>query len=453
MFLPVQRKSARFADLMLAGLLMCAWFPGEVARTVRQQEPADQAGVAAGNDDFLQLKDKQGRTIEARFVVLEGHDLTVILKSGKESTFAFSLLSPESAETVRNCAGIKGEGLTQPELADKVQETVFANEIAEVYRRALADETIDAKRVNRLDELYEEALLAAADEKWLIAGKYLTVDEVKEMRLKSLEYIRESRSGFEAGEWGDGFRALENAARVDAVAPHAEMLNGLFQSLIARDHSRAVPCYREAARRCRVYRRILDLTAPQLEVAALNNLALASIHVGNINDARDIWESLRDSGQQLPLPLRENVAYAFRWLAKGQQAPHFDFFGKQGDKVLEENTWIAEWAGFAELQQPGRWQYMWFPPVVDYEIGDEVWIDPNLLIDNRCLGCNGRSRLKCKACVNGARVERFKKPVKLPNGLVVYEEGQRTVKCKNCKGRGTLDCPCCDEGQAGLDSH
>lgn len=440
MGLAMKRTGTTQAGLTLT-LLVAALVTGLGTVSFRQ-EPEGNSGQH-GIETWIS---PDGRSLEGRFVKLDWNQLELQKPDGQTVRFSVRHLSPESAARARELAGVTGDSLPASEIRRVEKELIAPDLILPLYRRRLADERLTEQEV--AEALEQVKLLETAERRgqWLIDGQFVVKEETHRLRTKSMDKIREAIGFLEANNVQSALSKLKGASTGDPVSPLPLMVEGLISALIERRPVDASRSFREAARRAKQYRSILDADCEQIGIAAQSNLALSLIYEGKPDEALKVWLAMRESSIEPTAEIRHNVFHAIEYARLGKTSPNDDFFKSYGKRILNSEELLLEWCKTNEVTPTRFWRYMWVAPSEGLSDVSVPWSNPEALLDRGCLGCNGSGKRDCRNCADGLIVVRFPKVIVLPNGKRTTVEGMEKRPCNVCSGKARLDCPHCSNG-------
>jgi Planctomycete cytochrome C len=103
-----QKELDTITSWIKAGAVIDSKNPGEKEQEWVKKSPSPVGGGAAKpSQDFISWKSSDGKTIEARFMGLQGEAAKLVMKNGKSYVVPFERLSPESIATAREMAAAK----------------------------------------------------------------------------------------------------------------------------------------------------------------------------------------------------------------------------------------------------------------------------------------------------------------------------------------------------------
>jgi serine/threonine protein kinase/formylglycine-generating enzyme required for sulfatase activity/Flp pilus assembly protein TadD len=249
-------------------------------------------------------------------------------------------------------------------------------------------------------------------------------EAVNELVLQSHELIKSLN--FKAAT-----KTLERASSMDQTSIVADCTLGLLFSISSPDNrspKQAEKHFRVALRRC-----------PD-DVATLNNLALAEIHLHKYADAvRHLKEASKKSPDSEEV--LQNVGRFVSQARSGKLRP--------STTLLGEATGIhAKLAAASPRGQANRstgWLYIPIKDQPTLPLGGA-----NVYEDDCCIVCNGRARVRCPHCSGGSVSDDVMQSgvTRTPLGNFSYTDIIAVQRqCTVCRGTGYVHCPYCSNGQ------
>lgn len=229
-------------------------------------------------------------------------------------------------------------------------------------------------------------------------------------------------------------RILLRINQTDDGNTQANFYLGLLAATIERNHSDARRHFLRVLRSC-----------PQ-DVACLNNLALVSLQLREIDQAVAYWQKTAELTTEPEVA--HNVQLLFRLADRNRLK-----VSPQSRERLIRSLDVAKPADFRMERETGTrrrsptfngWMYM------DYagqSAVSEPWGWPRLA-DRTCLYCNGVGTVKCpvSACSRGRIRTTVYDTIRLFNGHVVKKPRVIVDECTNCRGTGRVPCHFCRDG-------
>lgn len=389
-------------------------------------------------------------SIEAEFLGFRRNLLRLRKSDGAVVEVPATRMGALSAARARELAGLTGELLPLPEIKKSEKSLVFPARILELYRRLLADENIAPKDLEFALARVAELEQAEAQGKVLIEDRFEKIESFQKGIERAFAMLAEADQAIARQEWGTVIKRLEAASRADPLTPHPNLLLGLVYSIRQRSPTEARKNGRESLRRCRFFGDLREGDAAELEVAIVNNLALAHMKMRELDKSAELWADLARRGRPASPELIHNIGHALHYARIAGDYPAYDFFSSDVKKLQAHAQLLQDWAGIQPVGGNVGWKYMWIPPVRDGNPVQLHSISPADLHDNACLGCDGTGVLQCPGCAGSGTVSvRVPKPKQFGDKIIYIEEVE-IRKCGGCAGRGTVDCPYCSDGRESL---
>ena len=342
------------------------------------------------------------------------------------------------------------------DLKKQARASVYAADVLQLYNDYNAKGFVDSEnRVFVETKISELEKLASKDAIVLPDGYVSKADLPSSKRqAKTLvdQWILEATS---AGS-GEEQKVLRQAIKSDPTSIESVIVLALFYEVYEAD-SKTAQRHLDAAIERGIRYLPLGFESDKANLfAALNNMAVSCVKSQQVSKAQRFWErALGLSSVNLPEPIKHNVAKTNRMINK-------KFYGLSADKTDRKE--FGEFATRINASGgAGGWQLM-CPADIDGTVRTNLQfiladkraqqIAGEVVVDTRCVKCDGTSQLQCavKQCKRGViRTDIWgDKLFRHPNGTVV-KMGRVVIRvdvsrCRNCSGDGLVDCPCCDNG-------
>jgi tetratricopeptide (TPR) repeat protein len=188
------------------------------------------------------------------------------------------------------------------------------------------------------------------------------------------------------------------------------------------------------------------------DVAALNNLALASVRLRDVGQAVSCWRKTVDLGPtpevshniRLLLGLADRKRVSMSSSVREELEKQASLAGAAGVPMGADASAYRRAAGYSGTSAFRGWWYM------DYageSVGSTDWHWPELF-DRACMQCNGAGGMDCPVtnCSRGRVRVPTVDTIALPSGQVFKKQRLVSVPCDKCRGSGRIRCPFCNDG-------
>ncbi|HZZ73489.1 MAG TPA: hypothetical protein VFE24_14640 [Pirellulales bacterium] len=321
-----------------------------------------------------------------------------------------------------------------------------------IYLKALNDPAIDAAEKQELREKLPDWQKMADQDLRRIGARWLAKDEVIRLRKDENDRLTEGYQAFQDEKFALAERKFGDARNLDSDGIVADFQIGLLDALTVRDMNRAASYFERCVSRRTA--RLPELSdSERLNLAgALNNLAVANIHMRNLGEAYKSCKAALELGRPAP-ELMQNLGRLLYLLDNRNALPGRLAFTVEPNErrrwdELQAQARLA--AGNDGFDRNSGWRFMPFTSEGDNDttgvVAYCVFAVPP--IDNFCMNCNGTGAVHCTnpQCMNGTVGGTRPEVTKFPDGTRRVVETKIRIPCSVCGGRGTVRCPYCDKG-------
>lgn len=219
------------------------------------------------------LRKADGKEVEVPIAKLSDGD-QAFLKQNRQTAPAQSSLMPD------------GSSISVIEKRANSQRTAAA--AVRVYENAIAQGLPPAARDAAAQRLEAWKKLAAKDS-IRFSGKWLPASEARKIEDEEKQLMLVVQQSLDGGKLDVVARKLRDAAKLDSPSIRGDFTLGMLQALVGRDFKEAEECFQRCVQRRGLDPSLLNNAERANLAAALNNLALTKIRVGEFRSALNFW--------------------------------------------------------------------------------------------------------------------------------------------------------------------
>ena len=301
-----------------------------------------------------------------------------------------------------------------------------------------------------------------------IGSKWVIEEDVHRIRGEEKQFLSEAQQAFQQQSYALAEKKFKDAKDLDGDGIVADFQIGLLDALIVRDMNRAASYFEQCVKRRTAHLEESTDTEKSNLAAALNNVAIANVHLRKFSEAFGAWNKALELGP----PSREMMQNLGRVyvLSSPEIRAQSDLRLTLNIEPSERKRWDAlqtkarQTFGSDGFQSSVGWLFAPFAPegdakttgivssaesassLVEARSSSGKWRKP--YEDIWCMACSGSGAVRCPntGCSSGTVGSFRNETTTFPNGDKVVTRKPIRIPCPVCEGKARVRCPCCTDG-------